>query len=270
MKKLFSISLLFVLAAALGFGQTATPSTTLCAAATATAKSVCLTAVTNVVNQTGLYIDAEYMVVNLSNSQTIAAGGYVPVIRGARAAGSGPASHANGAVVWEALTPDKSLVPGSNGFQMGTQLGDVGTCVRANELYLPKIWPNRGVKRDCSTGGYWVEYAGYGQDKSPFAAISAATATIAAAAGNYILTKADGTTAITLTAPTAGTQDGATLAIYSGSAEAHTVVCSSCLATGGTNVGTMTFAAYAGAGFTLEAYNGKWMIVVNNLVTLTN
>lgn len=160
MKNITRISFLLVLAAALALGQTATPSTTLCAAVTKTASSVCLASTTSVTDQTGLYVDLEYMVVRLSNGQTLPAGPtMVPVVRGARAGGSGPAAHANTQTVWEALTPSLTVVPGANGFDFGTQLGDYGPCTRSTITYLPHIWPNRGVIRDCnSTTGLWVDY----------------------------------------------------------------------------------------------------------------
>jgi len=268
MKNITKFSILLILAAALAFGQTITPNTSLCAAATATAKSVCLTAVTGVANQTGLYIDGEYMVVNLTNTQTLTAGQYVPVIRGARA-GTAPAAHANATVVWLALNPAQALVPGSNGFVMGTQLGDIGTCTRTNEVYLPHIWPNRGVKRDCTTLGYWVDYSPIGPD-NPIQVLSTATATVPAASGNYVLTKADGIVAVTLVAPTAGSMDGMIIRFYSTSAELHTITCSTHFMMGSAATSLLTFTAEPGAGVTLMAYNGYWIIVANNLVTLTS
>jgi hypothetical protein len=262
MKNLTSVLVLFALDGALAFGQTATPSTTLCAATTATAKSVCLTAVTSVSNQTGLYLDGEYMVVNLSSAQTIAAGGMVPVIRGARAAGSGPASHANGTVVWLSLNPSDSKVPGNNGFLMGTNLGDVGTCVRASETYLPHIWPNRGVKRDCAASGVWVNYNELGDPANGGVQLLAASGAIPVSSGTYVVTLGSAA-ALTLAAPTAGVQDGTVLRIYSATAYAHTITLPSALFYGGvtTNMTVYTLAAYAGSGITLMAYNGHWVVL---------
>jgi hypothetical protein len=265
----FRFSILFALTAALALAQTATPNTTLCAAATATARSVCLTAVTHVVNQTGLYVDGEYMTVTLSSSQTISANSYVPVQRASRA-GTPPAAHASGAVVWLALTPGESNVPGTNGFLFGTQLGDIGTCTRTSEAYLPHIWPNRGVKRDCTTAGFWVDYTPMGPQTGGVQVLSASTATVPGTSGNYILTYASGTTAVTLVAPTAGIADGAVVTFTTYSAEAHTITCSSCIGTGGSQASVLTFAAHMGASVTLMAYNGYWLIISNNLVTLTS
>ena len=267
MKTLTSICILFLLAGALASGQTATPSTTLCAATTATAKSVCLTAVTHVVNQTGLYIDNEYMVVTLSSAQTIAAGGYVPVQRGAGFGGGPPAAHGNGATAWLALTPGESLVPGSNGFQMGSELGDVGVCVRTQQTYLPRIWPNRGVKRDCSVFGRWVNYSEVDPSFGGLQIIPG-DATISTA-GTYILTKG-GAAAITVSAPAAGTQDGAILRIFAGSAQLHVITATGLLYTGAAQTGVITLVNQLGSGIVLMAYNAHWILVSNNGATLTS
>lgn len=145
-----------------GHAQTATPSTTLCAAATSTARTVCLTSSTGVVDQTGIYVDLEYMTVVLSNGQTLpATNAVVPVRRGTRSGFGPPAAHASGQTAWIALTPSLSVVPGANGFGFGTNGGDYGTCTRAAVTYLPHIWPDRGVIRDCNAAtGLWVDYVG--------------------------------------------------------------------------------------------------------------
>jgi len=285
MKTITSFFSLFVLAAALSFGQTATPSTTLCAAMTAAAKTVCLTSGTGVVNQTGLYIDNEYMVVNLSSSATVANGGYVPVIRGTRAAGSGPTSHANAALVWVALTPSSALMPGVNGFNMGTNLTDVGPCVRANEIYLPHIWPNKGMKRDCNiagttatSGGVWVDYApALGADvpsPSPLVSIAANQA-LAVASGNYVLiTKTSGIT-VTLAAPTAGVQDGMVISITADQGAYASVLTATSLLMNGLNGAPFTTATFGvtttfvGGTLILKAYGGYWFVVSAAGVVLT-
>jgi hypothetical protein len=254
--------------------QTATPSTTLCAAVTATATSVCLTSTTGVVNQTGIYVDAEYMTVTLANNQTLAASNaYVPVTRGNRAGAGPPSAHISGALAWLALGPNQSVVPGANGFIYDTQLGDVGPCVRSQQTYLPHIWPNRNVIRDCNYGGFWVDYNA-GTDASPSTnpvSLMSGTGTVALGvqSGNYIVTKGSAWTA-TLAAPTAGVQDGMIIRITSATAFAHTVTATSLFQTGAaTNATTATFAAFGGAGMTIMAYNGKWLILSSNGVTFS-
>lgn len=78
-------------------------------------------------------------------------------------------------------------------------------------------------------------------------------------AARYVITKA-GVAALTLAAPTAGTDDGLTIVITSGTAYAHTLTATGLLNTGSASVNVATFAAYAGAGITLVAYNAKWNV----------
>lgn len=87
----------------------------------------------------------------------------------------------------------------------------------------------------------------------------------------YAITDA-GVAALTLAAPTAGAQsaggdDGVTINFYSTTAFAHTITATGLLQTGSAAVNAATFAAFAGAGVTLVAYNGKW--IVDNSVGVT-
>src|SRR6266699_4051766 len=69
--------------------------------------------------------------------------------------------------------------------------------------------------------------------------------------GNYIVMTA-GVDAMTLAAPTSGVDDGLTIAIYSGSANAHTITETSLFANGTAAKTTCTFGAFAGAGILLR------------------
>lgn len=276
MKTIFRISMLSALLAFSPLAlraQTITPNTTLCAAVTLTATSVCLTATTGVVNQTGIYVDGEMMLVQLANSQVVAAGpSYVPVARAQRA-GTLPQTHANGVVAWLQLTPSQSIVPGATGFVYSTQFGEVGSCVRTSMTYLPHIWPDRNVMRDCNTAGYWVDYApnGLNQNPSPTPlALLPASAALSVSSGRYMVTKASAA-ALTLAAPTAGSMDGMVITIISSTAAAHTLTATSLLENGasGSPYTTATFGAYIGASITLQAYNGVWMVISNSNVTLS-
>lgn len=259
----------------LALAQTQTPSTTLCAAVTVQQSQVCLNSTTNIVNQTGLYIDGELMLVQLSNNATVAAGpAYVPVARAQRA-GTVPAIHSNGAVVWEALTPSLTVVPGSNGFFYSTQYTDVGPCVRGNEAYLPHIWPDRGFMRDCpvangSTTGVWSDYNPTGNTipgANTFQVLTTNGA-ILPTGGNYVITKA-GVLADTLAAPTSTVQDGTIIRVVSATANAHTITATGLLQTGTSSVNVATFAAQAGAGVTLMAYQGKWIVLYSVGITFS-
>lgn len=76
--------------------------------------------------------------------------------------------------------------------------------------------------------------------------------------------------AMTLAAPVSGTDDGLSVSIVSNTAYAHTLTSTGNIQTGGTATGVLTFAAHAGAGIFLRAYQGKWQVIGNNLVTLTS
>jgi len=79
-------------------------------------------------------------------------------------------------------------------------------------------------------------------------------------AANYVITKA-GVLADTLAAPTATTDDGKVILVTSNTANAHTITATGLLQTGSASVNVATFAANAGAGLTLMAYQGKWNVL---------
>lgn len=266
-----SIGLALMVGASSLFAQTATPSTTLCAAVTANATTICLTSTTSVVNQTGIYVDSEFMVVLLTQSQTLAASNaYVPVSRNNRSGATPPTPHANGAVAWLALTPDKTKVPGDNGFAYSTNLKQVGPCVLAGVVYLPIIWPDLGMMRTCGdtngagTGGQWVDYTiAMNQNKGPNTVQFLTTnAALPVATGNYLITKA-GILSDTLAAPTAGVQDGIVITFASTTANAHVITCPSGIIENGATADrtSATLAAVPGASITLMSYNGKWYVL---------
>lgn len=89
--------------------------------------------------------------------------------------------------------------------------------------------------------------------------VQAAGAVPAHANGNFKVT-AGSAQALTLAAPVAGTEDCNRISIRSTSAFAHTLTATGLLQTGTANVNVATFAAQAGAGLSLEAYNGKWIV----------
>ena len=75
----------------------------------------------------------------------------------------------------------------------------------------------------------------------------------------YVITKA-GVAALTLAAPVATSDDGIRIYIFSNTANAHTLTATGLLNTGSASVNLATFAASAGAGVVLYAYQGKWMV----------
>ena len=271
----------FVFCAAPRFAeaQTVTPNTTLCAAQTNTARTVCLQSTTNVVNQTGVYVDQEYELVQLSNSQVVCTGPcYVPVSRGNRAAGSGPTAHANSSIAFIALTPGASVVPGSNGFSLATNMSDIGTCTRTAQIYLPHIFVDRGIKRDCTTTGVWVDFApGAGLDypsPTPITTI-AANGALSVSSGHYELITKAGVIALTLAAPTAGVDDGMVIIIHANNgAYADTLTATGLIQTGGAGspYTTATFGvttAFNGASLELMALGGYWFVIAQQGVAFS-
>jgi hypothetical protein len=85
---------------------------------------------------------------------------------------------------------------------------------------------------------------------------------------DYIITNA-GVTALTLAAPTPGTDDGVMISIISATAFAHTLTATGLLQTGSAAVNVATFAAFAGAGLTLKAFNGKWLVTASVGITFS-
>ena len=84
----------------------------------------------------------------------------------------------------------------------------------------------------------------------------------------YAITKA-GVAALTLAAPTATTDDGLEVCLTSNTANAHTLTATGLLQTGSASVNLATFAASAGAGLTLMAYQGKWNVICSVGITFS-
>jgi len=86
---------------------------------------------------------------------------------------------------------------------------------------------------------------------------------------NYYFTKA-GVAAVTLAAPTATTDDGVTITFTSTTTDQDTVTFTgSTLNGGGTGQLTATFPVHSGASITVQAYQAKWYLLVNNLVVIS-
>lgn len=96
--------------------------------------------------------------------------------------------------------------------------------------------------------------------KTPLAKLSGSTDAVPPhTPASYVITTA-GVDAMTLAAPTAGTDDGLMISISSSTANAHTLTATGLLQTGSASVNVATFASSAGAGLTLQAYNAKWIV----------
>lgn len=88
------------------------------------------------------------------------------------------------------------------------------------------------------------------------------------ASGNYMVTKA-GVDAMTITAPTAGSDDGLSIAIFSDTTNAHTLTAATaCFANGAALATVVTFKAFRGSGLQLRAWNGTWQVVSSNVTSI--
>lgn len=97
--------------------------------------------------------------------------------------------------------------------------------------------------------------------------LGAANGAIASTSGVVMLTKA-GVAAMTLAAPTTGTDDGKVLHIVAATANAHTVTQTTPgFGAGGGSLDVATFGGAIGDCMSIVAYGGKWYIL--NLINVT-
>lgn len=144
--KTLILSLFMGLAMLPAFAQTILTNTTLSAAVTSSnAKLIVVASATGInapstsdfTKQTYLWVDREMMEVESVNSTTIT------VVRGAH--GTAAATHASSAFVF--------VIPASKATLFG--ILPTGSCTRANELLLPRIYYPLGIISDC-LGGQWI------------------------------------------------------------------------------------------------------------------
>ena len=88
--------------------------------------------------------------------------------------------------------------------------------------------------------------------------------------GNNYVVNTGSADAMTLAAPVSGSDDGLTVAIFSNTAQAHTLTSTGNIQSGAAGTGVLTFAAHAGAGVLLRAYQGKWQIIGATGITVTS
>ena len=91
--------------------------------------------------------------------------------------------------------------------------------------------------------------------------------------GRRLLTYTGGALAITLSAPVAGGpgvgDDGNRIKVINVTSQQHTITCTGKLNDGAGHSNTATFPAHPGAAFDIEAYNGAWYVVNNQLVVFS-
>lgn len=120
----------------------------------------------------------------------------------------------------------------------------------------------------CSTAGNWDVTINSLQSTKPQALSSGSPAIPSHVGHTYVITKGS-IMAATLAAPTAGTDDGIEIQLSSSTAFAHTLTATGLLQTGTASVNVATFAAQAGAGLTLMAFNGKWIVLASVGITFS-
>lgn len=100
--------------------------------------------------------------------------------------------------------------------------------------------------------------------------VYSASGAISVATQTAVITKTGSLAAMTLAAPTTA-QNGLRITATSTTAFAHTITATSLINDGATGVPhtTATFAAFAGASITMEAYSGKWNVISSNNVTIS-
>ncbi len=91
--------------------------------------------------------------------------------------------------------------------------------------------------------------------------------TVPNASAMFYITKATAA-ALTIVAPTVGTDDGKELTIWSETAAAHVITCASVGFNGKAASGTATWAAAKGNSMKFVARNGQWWVTALNGVTI--
>lgn len=119
----------------------------------------------------------------------------------------------------------------------------------------------------CTAAGNWeVSFSGSSRVKR--VALTTNGAIDPHTAADYIITKA-GVLADTLAAPTTVTDDGLRITIISNTTNAHTLTATGLFGSGAAATDLATFAAFLGAGLTLEARGAKWLVVSQNGITFS-
>lgn len=118
----------------------------------------------------------------------------------------------------------------------------------------------------CAAAGAWYQIR---RSFLGLQAIAASGAILPHVGATYVITKSSAAAAMTLAAPTATTDDGLIITVTSNTAKAHTITATGLLQTGAATTDVATFAAFAGCSVTLMAYQGKWNVISQNVVTFS-
>lgn len=171
---------------------------------------------------------------------------------------SGPGCSTGPRVFSAASAPNaQNDLAGNAGATLGVSVGDL--IVVGNTLYV--------VLTNAAGTATFTSFTATGAGQ-PATAITANGAVGPHASGQYAITKA-GVAALTLAAPTATTDDGVTITLFSTTANAHTLTATGILNNGSTSVNVATFAAHPGASITLVAYQAAWYVIAQVNITFS-
>lgn len=120
----------------------------------------------------------------------------------------------------------------------------------------------------CVAAGNWLVQFGLPQQAGLVALPGATDAIPPHVPHTYVVTKA-GVDAMTLAAPTTGTDDGLMITVVSSTANAHTITATGLFLCGTASVNLATFANQKGAGLTLMAYQAHWIVISSNGITFS-
>lgn len=136
----------------------------------------------------------------------------------------------------------------------GNQLAGVVAAVdKAGNVWVDI---SNAVRSSAQAGKNWISLSGSTDAINPHVE------------ANYIILST-GVDAATLAAPTATTDDGVEIFVSSNTAHAHTITAPGLLQTGASAVNVATFAAHAGAGVRLKAYQGLWNVMYSTGITFS-
>jgi hypothetical protein len=156
----------------------------------------------------------------------------------------------------------------------GVAVTDIGRKVYASDDQTGSLTPGTygnvvGVIVDVPASGIALVEAEYAPAFGEDIQVASADGAIQIRPGTVFITKGSAA-ALTIANPTSGVHDGMRITIVSTTAFAHTVsnAAGAGFNGGGAASDVGTFAAAAGNGMTLEAYQGKWYVSNNTGVTL--
>ena len=138
------------------------------------------------------------------------------------------------------------------------------------KVYVPTTQTANAIEvRTPTEGLIWAVSASGGVTEGTPLLIAATGVVVNPHVSAKYLITSPGIAASTLAAPANPADNGLTISITSTTAFAHTLTATGLLQTGSAAANVATFAAFAGAGLTLQAYGGKWLVRSQVGITFT-